>query len=89
MYLNIFERDKVIEVLNFLKENNTNDIVFLGNEDFEDSKYLKLYYFSAMHRVDVDVLDLSKPLYTNEDCISSLCSEEKFIKIVTNGKFRM
>ena len=91
MYLNIFEKEKVLEVLNFLKENNSNDILFNDstldnhlNEEF----FLKLSYFSAMHRVDVNILDLSEPLYSNKDCISSLCSKEKFIEIVTNGKFK-
>jgi len=89
MYLNVFERDKVIEVLNFLKNNNDNDVLFLNSEDIEDGKYLKLSYFNNMHRVDVNILDLSKPLYSNEDCVSTLCSSKKFIEIVTNGKFKM
>jgi len=86
MYLNDFRTKTVIEVWNYLIENNKDSIVlnrimFVGNPEYlKDEKFGVLFYDSMFHRIYMNKLEGA--LYPNPDHISELAPKEIFIKNV-------
>tara|TARA_R110002051_G_C8667863_1_gene489939 strand:+ start:378 stop:665 length:288 start_codon:yes stop_codon:yes gene_type:complete len=87
MYLNDFRVENIKKLVELLKKNNVDKLIFNIGVDLNVEEHAVLSYSPTFHRIEVSHFDINNVLYINENVISKLCPLNIFIKSLTPNSF--
>lgn len=81
MFLNTFNKEKVIEVFKEIQSKNIKDLVFdsYNWHEITTAKFLKINYCNYLHKISIETYDPNNELFENPSCTCKIAPYDVFI----------